>query len=196
VLGSQGRWGFIQTPNGGQAPPRADPRPSQVHCGFDGQPPRGSDIFGLGMWHGNAPDPPRSRIHHDLMRPNGPPHRRHAGAVPSRRCCPVTQVLSRHAGAVPSHRDRGPRRGRPGQARCRAALVIPAPAPAPRHPDPKPTPSPEDSSFQQSRPGERRRQDADPGSSVDLGGPAALGLQHVQTRAPRAGRSRGPRPGC
>jgi hypothetical protein len=32
----------------------AGPRASQVHRGFDGQPPRGSDIFGLGMWHGGA----------------------------------------------------------------------------------------------------------------------------------------------
>ena len=36
---------------GGHAPPRADPGRSHVHRGFDGQPPRGSDIFGLDVWY-------------------------------------------------------------------------------------------------------------------------------------------------
>jgi hypothetical protein len=50
----------LRVPDGGHAPPRAGPRPSQVHRGFDGQPPRGSDIFALGMWHWSTPNPPRN----------------------------------------------------------------------------------------------------------------------------------------
>src|ERR1700730_9134050 len=59
---------------GGRAPPRTDSRPSQLHRGFDGQTPRGSDIFGLGREYPGSradwgywdapktpedPDPPR-----------------------------------------------------------------------------------------------------------------------------------------
>jgi hypothetical protein len=38
-------------PYGGHAPPLAGPRQSNVHRSLDGQPPPGSDIFGLDVWH-------------------------------------------------------------------------------------------------------------------------------------------------
>ena len=40
---------------------QGDPGPSQVHRGFDGQPPRGPDIFGLGVWHWDAQNFPSSQ---------------------------------------------------------------------------------------------------------------------------------------
>ena len=76
-------------------------RAIQISRGFDSQPTRGSDFLGLGMWHGNArdppwsPDPPRSSP--------GPPHRR------ARRCWPVTQG------------PRAPGRVRPGPEARRTA---------------------------------------------------------------------------
>ena len=50
----------VRHQDGGHAPPRADPRRSHVHHGFDGQLPRGSDIFGLDVWHWGTPNQPRN----------------------------------------------------------------------------------------------------------------------------------------
>jgi hypothetical protein len=61
-------WGKVVVPGGlrfaacfaGQAVGDARLRRSELHRRFDSEPPTGVDVFTLGMWHWDPPDPPWS----------------------------------------------------------------------------------------------------------------------------------------